>query len=115
MATRIPHPLSDLTVEETNQARDLVLALHPGTVVNFRTIYLIEPPKADVLPFLELEHAGKVTELTPRPARLAQARYDVVHSGSKIPEYNESVVDLRKSHRVSHQVVGSEHHASLTV
>lgn len=111
----IPHPLSHLSLTETNRARDVVLGLHPGTVLNFRTVYLFEPPKAEVLPFLELEHAGKVTESTPRPARLAQARYDVIKPGSKRPEYHESVVDIHSGKRVSHQVVGSEHHASLTV
>lgn len=115
MAARIPHPLSALSLNETNQARDIVLSLHPGTIVNFRTVYLTEPPKAEVIPFLALEHAGKVTEFTPRPARLAEARYDVVTTGSKYPEYHESVVDLRTLQRVKHQVVGSEHHASLTV
>jgi primary-amine oxidase len=111
----IPHPLSHLSLNETNQARDIVLGLHPGTVLNFRTVYLHEPPKAEVLPFLDLEHAGKVTESTPRPSRLAQARYDVIKPGSKRPEYHESVVDIRTRQRVSHQVVGTEHHASLTM
>ncbi|KAI5457652.1 copper amine oxidase [Mariannaea sp. PMI_226] len=110
-----PHPLSQLNLDETNQARDIVLGLHPGTVINFRTVYLLEPPKAEVLPFLDLEHAGKVTESTPRPPRLAQARYDVIKPGSKRPEYHESVVDLRTRQRVNHQVVGTEHHASLTM
>ncbi|KAH8679122.1 copper amine oxidase [Ilyonectria robusta] len=115
MAAAIPHPLSALSLSETNQARDIVLALHPGTIVNFRTVYLTEPPKAEVVPFLALEHAGKVNELTPRPARLAEARYDVVRNGQNRPEYHESVVDLRTSQRVKHQIVGSEHHASLTM
>ncbi|PFH56838.1 hypothetical protein XA68_15930 [Ophiocordyceps unilateralis] len=109
-----PHPLSSLSVDEINQARDLVLKLHPGTVIDFRTIYLLEPPKADVLPFLALEHAGNVTRSTPRPARLAQARYDVI-GGSQAAEYHESVVDLGAGQRVSHQVIPTEHHAGLTV
>ncbi|KAH8890097.1 copper amine oxidase [Thozetella sp. PMI_491] len=114
MANPIPHPLSDLTIEETNRARDIVVALHPNTVIDFRVIYLLEPPKAEVLPFLALEHAGKLTAETPRPARLAQTRYDVI-GGSKVPQYHESVIDLNTQKRVNHQIVGSEHHASLTV
>lgn len=114
MTGTIPHPFSDLTVDETTQARDLVLELHPGTVIDFRAIYLLEPPKVDVTPFLELEHAGRLTAATPRPARLAQVRYDVI-GGSKTHEYHESVIDLRAAKCVSHQVVGPEHHAGLTV
>ncbi|KAH8898240.1 copper amine oxidase [Thozetella sp. PMI_491] len=114
MATHLPHPLSDLSVDETNRARDAVLALHPGTVIDFRTIYLLEPPKAEVVPFLELEHAGKLTGDSSRPSRLAQARYDVI-GGSRVPEYHESVIDINTLHRVGHNVIGSEHHASLTI
>lgn len=114
MASPIPHPLSALSIEETNQAREVVLALHPNTVLDFRTIYLLEPPKAEVVPFLELEHAGKLTPSTPRPPRLADVRYDVI-GGSRMPEYNESVVDLQSLKRVSHQIVGTEYHASLSM
>lgn len=114
MVTATCHPLLDLTVDETNRARDLVLKLHPGTVIDFRAIYLLEPPKAEVKRFLELEHGGRVTSATGRPARLAQVRYDVI-GGSKAAEYHELVIDLGASKRVSHQVVGPEHHAHLTV
>lgn len=110
----IPHPLSALSIEETNQARDVVRTLHPGAVLDFRAIYMLEPPKSEVLKFLALEHEGKVTESTPRPDRLAQLRYDVIEAG-KEPEYHESVVDLRTNKRTHHEVVGSQHQASLTV
>ncbi|RCI13077.1 hypothetical protein L249_1115 [Ophiocordyceps polyrhachis-furcata BCC 54312] len=103
-----------LSIQETNQARDLVLKLHPGAVIDFRTIYLLEPPKAEVLPFLALEHAGKVTRSTPRPARLAQAKYDVI-GGSKAAEYHESVLDLTAAKVVSHEVIPTDFHAGLTV
>ena len=114
MAPTIPHPLSDLSVEETNKARDLVLELHPGAVIDFRSIYLLEPPKADVVPFLELEHAGKLTWSTPRPPRLAQVKYDVI-GGQKAAEYHESVINLGAARRVSHEVIGPGRHANLTV
>ncbi|RDA87768.1 hypothetical protein CP532_2464 [Ophiocordyceps camponoti-leonardi (nom. inval.)] len=104
----------DYAESETNHARDLVLKLHPGAVIDFRTIYLLEPPKAEVLPFLALEHAGKVTRSTPRPARLAQARYDVI-GGSKAAEYHESIFDLTASKVVSHDIIPTDYHAGLTV
>ncbi|KJZ75173.1 Copper amine oxidase 1 [Hirsutella minnesotensis 3608] len=114
MGVSIPHPLSSLSVEETNQARDTVLKLHPGAIVDFRTIYLLEPPKLEVKLFLELEHNGSVTDDTPRPARLAQVRYDVI-GGLKAAEYHESVIDVIACKRVGHTIVGSAHHAGLTV
>ncbi|XP_044715703.1 copper amine oxidase, enzyme domain-containing protein [Hirsutella rhossiliensis] len=114
MVTSFPHPLSGLSIHETNRARDLVLKLHPGTVIDFRATFLLEPPKAEVKEFLELEHADRITSDTPRPARLAQVRYDVI-GGSKAAEYHESVIDLLKAKRISHQIIGPEHHAGLTV
>ncbi|EQL03100.1 copper amine oxidase [Ophiocordyceps sinensis CO18] len=110
----LPHPLSSLSIDETNRARDLVLNLHPGTVLDFRATFLLEPPKAQVTKFLELEHAGRLAPDDPRPARLAQVRYDVI-GGSKAAEYHESVIDLGEARRVSHQIIGTEHHAGLTV
>lgn len=114
MAASLLHPLSSLSIDETNQARDLVRRSHPEAVIDFRAIFLLEPPKAEVKQFLEVEHAGKITSATPRPPRLAQARYDVI-GGSRAPEYHESVIDLGQAKRVSHQVVCPEHHAALTV
>lgn len=113
-AAAIPHPLSSLSVDEINCARDTVIACHKGCVVHFRNTWLLEPPKADTLPFLELEHTGKVTADTPRPPRLAQVRYDVI-GGSNVPQYHESVIDVVSAQRVKHEVVSTEHHASLTV
>ncbi|KAK1726039.1 copper amine oxidase [Colletotrichum acutatum] len=110
----IPHPLSALSPEETNRARDIVLAAHGGSVLDFRVIYLWEPPKADVTKFLELEHSGKLTASSPRPARCAQAFYDVIGGASKA-QYTESIVDLGLGKIVDQKVIGSEHQASLTV
>lgn len=110
----VPHPLSDLSVEETTLARDVILKLHPGAVIDFRAIYLLEPNKEEVLLFLELEHAGKVATTTARPLRLAQVKYDVI-GGSEPTQYHESSINLVTSQRVKHTVVGQEHHASLSM
>ncbi|RYP70716.1 hypothetical protein DL769_004887 [Monosporascus sp. CRB-8-3] len=109
-----PHPLSALSIDETNLARDVVVEQHPGVVLDFRQIFLQEPPKAEVVAFLAAEHAGTLSDTIPRPPRLALVTYDVI-GGSGMPEYHESIVDVRKKKRVTHQVVGSEHHASLTL
>ncbi|KAF4831688.1 Copper amine oxidase 1 [Colletotrichum tropicale] len=110
----IPHPLSALSLEETNKARDIVLAAHPGSVLDFRQNYLWEPPKAEVLKFLDLEHSGKLTASSPRPARCAQVFYDVIGGATKA-QYFESIVDLGLGKIVDQKLIGSEHQASLTI
>ncbi|KAH8755096.1 copper amine oxidase [Diaporthe sp. PMI_573] len=111
----IPHPLSALSIEETNLARDIVLGCHAGQMLYFRQILLLEPPKNEVLPFLELEHSGKLSEDTPRPQRLAKVQYDAITKGSKVPQHQESIVDLRQKERVEHHVIAQEYHAALTI
>jgi primary-amine oxidase len=95
-----------LSADEINQARDIVLGLYPGALVEFRILHLLEPPKAEVVPFLEQEHNGTLSESTPWPSRLAQARYDVFQKG-KAPSSEESVVDLRAAERIKHTVLDS--------
>lgn len=110
-----PHPLSALSLDETNLARDIVKDSYSDVVIQFRQILLHEPPKSQVTAFLDLEHAGKVTEETPRPSRLALCAYDVI-GGSQFPEYHESIIDLKDKKRVGHEVVSSDtHHGSLAI
>jgi len=109
-----PHPLSGLSPDETNVARDVVVASHPDTIVYFREIYLSEPPKAQLREFLALEHSGRLSPTTPRPSRLALCQYDVI-GREKSTEYHESVVDIRLRRRVKHQIVDKKFHAALVV
>lgn len=110
----LPHPLQNLSVEETRIARDVVLSLHPGVVVDFREIYLQEPAKDAMKAFLALEHSARLSPTSPRPSRLAKCQYDVVDS-DRIPAYHESVVDVISRKRVKHEVVAKEFQASLTL
>ncbi|TQV94604.1 copper amine oxidase 1 [Cordyceps javanica] len=111
-----PHPLSALSADEVRQARDIILKLHPGSVVDFRVIYVLEPPKADVVRFLDAEHAGTLTPDTPRPPRLAQLKYDVIGGDGDTPSlYHESVVDLVAGKRIVNQVIESKYQASLGI
>ncbi|KAK8045034.1 hypothetical protein PG993_005058, partial [Apiospora rasikravindrae] len=115
LSNMAPHPLSALSLDETNLARDIVKDTYSDVVIQFRQILLHEPPKSQVSAFLDLEHAGKVTDETPRPPRLALATYDVI-GGTKFPEYHESIIDLREKKRVGHEVVSSgTHHGSLAI
>lgn len=88
-----PHPLIPLSVGETNLARDVIRAAYPQNVLKFRVIYLEEPAKKILAPYLDLEHAGKITSSTPRPAREARVHFDTAHGG-KPPQSHEAIIDL---------------------
>lgn len=109
-----PHPLSSLSIDEVKIARELTLKNHPDAVIDFRKISSLEPPKAEVVKFLELEHSGRVDSSTPRPARQAQVKYDVVEA-KKAPQYCESVVDLGSKTIVSHEIIQLPFQPSLTM
>lgn len=109
-----PHPLSGLTPDEINVARDVVVASHPDTIVYFREIYLSEPPKAQLREFLGLEHSGRLSPTTQRPSRLALCQYNVI-GREKSTEYHESIVDIRLRRHVKHQIVDKKFHAALVV
>lgn len=109
-----PHPLSSLSIEETNIARDVILSYHPDTAIGFRMISLQEPPKAELIHFLELEHSENLSSNTPRPRRLAKVDYDVIDK-SKIPKYMESIVDIEKKETVRSELISDDVHACLTV
>jgi len=108
------HPLQTLSSEETIRARDVVLAQHPGDVIDFREIFLQEPAKAELSIYLDLEHSGRLSPTSPRPPRLAKCQYDVIGS-DKIPYYHESIVHVEKGERVKHEIIGKQHHAALTL
>ncbi|BDD56101.1 hypothetical protein MAP00_001577 [Monascus purpureus] len=107
-----PHPLAILSEQETTRARDVVLASYTDKVIDFREIYLLEPPKAQLKEYLALEHSARLSPTSPRPPRLALCQYDVIGT-DRLPEYHESVVDVELGKCVKHQVVGKPHHASI--
>lgn len=110
-----PHPLAPLTVEETNFARDLILAKTPGEVVQFRMIYTQEPEKSRLLPFLEREHTGALTSSSQRPPRLARVHYVSAgkHSDRRATEV-EATVDLNQRAVISSEVLGRQFLAGLS-
>jgi primary-amine oxidase len=111
----IPHPLDQLSVYESDLARETILSARGRNVaIQFRSIALEEPPKKELWQFLELEHAGRLTPHAPRPARLAKVQYDVVR-GDKNYEYMESWVDVVRKKEVEQRVVDKTHHAALTL
>ena len=109
-----PHPLEQLTVSESHIARDVVLRAHEKSVIDFRTIALEEPPKAQLQQFLEIENSGNLQSTTSRPARVARVAYDVIGQ-DKIPTYHASLVDVGKEIELAHEVIDNKHHVSLTL
>lgn len=112
-----PHPFKNLNSEETRVARDTVLSLHNDVLVNFREIFLQEPEKEIMKAYLEAEHSAQPGQspASKRPPRLAKVMYDVI-GNDRIPEYNESIIDVEQKKRLRHEVVGKEKgQASLTL
>lgn len=67
-----PHPLSTLQPDELRVAARVVKEYNSTKKCLFRRILLIEPPKNEVVPYLEAELAGK--PLPKPPIRRAQVR-----------------------------------------
>lgn len=88
-----PHPLSQLSPQEFTQARDIITKQHgPDASIFFRSIFVDEPKKADLIPYLEAEHADILTESVPRPPRCAAIEYDIVTKD--VHEYVRAVVNV---------------------
>ena len=109
-----PHPLDQLSLEETAVAREVVLEAHPNSVIQFREIFLQEAPKALLKKFLDSERKRNGDADVARPPREALFQYDVVGS-SKFSKFHESVVDIENKKETSEVIVSSQHHASLTM
>lgn len=108
------HPFDPLSLDEIDIARQVILDYHDGRLIDFREIYLREPPKEKVKRFLELEHSGRLEESAPRPPRLAKVQFDVI-GPNKSFEFHESTVDIGKKEQIYHEIIDTAHHASLTV
>ncbi len=110
----VPHPLQMLSVQETEVARDIVLAAHPDHIIEFRQVDLKEPCKKDLVQFLQIEHDGQLSQTTPRPPRMAKCHYDIIAADRTI-EYHEAVIDLGQGQMVENIAVGKEFSPSLTL
>ena len=109
-----PHPLAPLKSHEIDTARQVVTAARAGSLLLYRDIFTQEPTKAELVPFLEAEHSGQLTEETPRPPRLARVQYDTINDdGSHV--YTESVIDVNFRKEVLHRVVKKDLQPPLTV
>lgn len=110
-----PHPLAALSLEETELARDLVLAASSESLIQFRMIYTQEPEKAQLVKFLALEHSGSLTAHSVRPPRLARVHYALTDTSADRQAYDiEASVDLDTKKIVKKDVVGTEFLAGLS-
>ncbi|KAJ4364306.1 hypothetical protein N0V95_000818 [Ascochyta clinopodiicola] len=92
------HPLAPLSALEIKAAASTIRASWPAhTDLHFKVVTLQEPPKAQVLRYLEAEHAGG-----PRPhlARKAFLNYYIRNTN----KFHEAIVDLTSRH-VDHNVL----------
>lgn len=108
------HPLANLTFAETSTARDIIRASHEDTVIEFREIGLKEPPKAELVKFLEIEHSGALTDSTSRPPRLAYAHFDTI-GADKVPHYCEALIDLPSKTLLTKEIISKQYHPALTM
>lgn len=109
-----PHPLDQLSSDEIRSAAGIIRQARPkGTSIIYRTITLEEPAKATLIPFLELEHQGKLSPWTERPPRLARVLHDVIGQDKNVDLY-ESVVNVGTGAEVSFEVVDKKFHAPLS-
>ena len=92
------HPLAPLSTSEITTAASIIKASWPAhTDLHFKVVTLQEPPKVEVLRYLEAEHAGK-----PRPeiSRKAFLNYYIRNTN----KFHEATIDLT-SRRVEHNVL----------
>ena len=99
----LPHPLAQLSPDEFAKAKDAIIRLHgPESTLFFRSLYLNEPKRAELAPFLAAEHAGDLSKAR-RPPRQALIEYDVVTPDRH--EYSRAVVNVVTGDVASKEVV----------
>lgn len=106
------HPLDQLSADEVSIARQAILDARKAAIL-FRNTFTVEPAKAELVKFLNAEHAGTLSSDTPRPPRQARVQYDVV-SDDRSHEYMESIVDVASGKEVEHRRVPPSSQQSLT-
>ncbi|CAG8983471.1 hypothetical protein HYALB_00000640 [Hymenoscyphus albidus] len=107
------HPLEQISAAEIDVARESVLQAHQTAII-FRNIYNIEPPKSQLIKFLEEEHAGTLSAKTQPPDRLACVQYDVISQDRNL-YYMESTIHLASGKELSNRKLGNKQRHSFTV
>ncbi|KAF2624470.1 hypothetical protein BU25DRAFT_347716 [Macroventuria anomochaeta] len=99
------HPLDPLTPEEISRATERVRPLFDDWELNFRVITLREPPKAELVKYLEAEHGGDVPPAFDRCARVEILVKDSVETIDLL----ELIVDLNNNSIIKQQHLEGKH------
>ncbi|KAF2012117.1 hypothetical protein BU24DRAFT_425953 [Aaosphaeria arxii CBS 175.79] len=100
------HPLAPLSAQELTSAASIIKASWPAhTDLHFKVVTLEEPPKAEVLKYLDAEH--QKTSL-PSISRKAFVNYYIRNTN----KFHEAIVDLSTGHVVSNVLLGPFFHAN---
>lgn len=87
-----PHPLAPLSADEIKNAATLIRAFWPTNIdLLFKVITLEEPPKVEVIRFLEAEAKGETATF---PARKASVAYYIRKTVSKVRVFQTTDVPL---------------------
>ncbi|KAJ6150626.1 hypothetical protein N7471_001825 [Penicillium samsonianum] len=100
------HPFDPLGPREITKATKVVQELLHRKSFNFRVITLKEPPKQEMIAFLEREHLEQPQ--VSRPARIAHIQV-IVRSDSGPNELTELLVDLDRSAVVHREILVGKH------
>ncbi|KZT55201.1 hypothetical protein CALCODRAFT_518892 [Calocera cornea HHB12733] len=73
------HPFDPLTPTEIRNTVSILKAQFPDVPLRFKVIELLEPTKADVIPYIEAERLG--TPLPPKPTRLTFSYFHRMDKG----------------------------------
>ena len=80
------HPLSPLTSAEISQATNTIRSIYPAkTNLQFKAITLQEPPKSQLMPFLDAVHHG---QSLPSIERKAFVNYYIRNTVCLLPTIN---------------------------
>ena len=106
------HPLDPLSAEEITVAAAIVKNAHQGRRMQFRYVSMVEPPKEQMVQYLEKEAAGEKPE---SPARIAELRFALFEgeSGWAYKVY-ESQVDLGTKNVLFTEPIPDDVHESLS-
>ncbi|RSL51969.1 hypothetical protein CEP53_008257 [Fusarium sp. AF-6] len=107
------HPFDPLQPDEISRAAEIVRPHFDGRDINFRVITLREPPKKEMIQFLEKEHRNQLTGQP--PTRCARVEV-VLESKTGNHELFELLVDLdnnrvtaKQHHKGKHSYIDSEY------
>ena len=90
----VQHPLGPLTHAEISESTGLIKALWPtNTNIQFKTITLHEPSKAELTPFLVAEHSGQARPVVERKSFVVYYIRNTVSSKSTDSNFEITQID----------------------